>query len=131
MSNLNNSVYEIKDLYIVKFNDQYVEKKDEEYMRYYNKNLNFIVEKFSTEHTGELPFYIEIYTECISEQDLIKREDTKPFENIPSIFESLEKFPLEYLTKEEITSGLINSKRLFQIFQEINVKNKTLIKEQK
>ena len=58
MSSLRENIYDINDLYIVKLNENYVERIKEEYIRYYNRDLKFIVEKFSYEKNGELPFYL-------------------------------------------------------------------------
>ena len=127
MSSLRENIYDIKDLYIVKLNNEYVEKKGD-YIQYYNRDLKFIVEKFSMEKIGELPYYSEIYTECITEQDLYSRHSSKPFRRMPKVFSSLEEFPKEYLTEEELKTEKVSTMRLFQIFQEINVKEKVLTK---
>lgn len=128
MSGLRDTIYDIKDLYIVKLNENYVERNIDDYIHCYNKDLKFIVEKFCLQKEGELPYYIEYYTECITEQDLSNRRSKHPFKTIPNVFSSIEEFPLEYLTEEEKKLGQVNTMRLFQIFQEINVKDKILTK---
>jgi len=128
MSNLNENIYDIKDLYIVKLNEDYIERKSDDYIQYFNKDLKFIVEKFNVQKTGDLPYYVEYYMECITEQDLSNRRSKHEFTSIPHVFSSVEEFPIEYLTEEEKQSGKITTMRLFQIFQEINVKSKILTK---
>ena len=128
---LKNDFYNIKDLYVVRLDDAYVKKSRNEYIHYYNSDLKFIVEKISIEKGGELPYYVEFYTECITELDLVKRSSKRQFKSIPKEFYYIEELPLEYLTEEEVQSGKISTMRLFQIFQEINMKRKKFVKAKK
>ena len=48
---------------------------------------------------------------------------------IPNIFETMEKFSDDYLNEEEKQTGKITTSRIFQIFQEINIKSKKLTKK--
>lgn len=122
--------YDVGDLYIIKLKENYQEKFEQEegYLQYFNPSFLFIVSKFTIERKGENPYFFEAYMECITGEDLSKREGSHPFQGIPSLLQSIEAFPLDYLTEEERTRGQITSMRLFQIFEEINLKVKRLVK---
>lgn len=130
MSRLTENIYGIKDLYLIKFKEDYLKKFDQEegYIKYFNSGLKYIVEKFTIDDNITKKPYFEVYTECITGQDFYKREDKESFDDIPDIFESILDFPIEYLDEEEKRSGKVTTMRLFQIFQEINIKTKTLTK---
>ena len=119
--------YEIKDLYIGKFNNEYIKEVDENNaIHYFNQDLSFIIEKLVIERSDKRPYIAEYYAECITEEVLMEREADDPFLEIPKIFASLEPLPEEYLNEEEKKTGKISMMRLFQVFQDINVKTKVL-----
>ena len=130
MSHLTENIYDIKDLYLIKFNDNYQDNfnQEEGYIKYFNLGLQYIVEKFAIEDNKTKKMFFEVYTECITGQDFYKRENKESFSGFPDIFESITEFPIEYLDEEEKKRGKVTTMRLFQIFQEINIKSKTLVK---
>jgi len=121
--------YDIKDLYVVKFKEKYLEKlgTSREFINYFKTNLKYIVERFKFSENDIYNY--EIYKECIMGEDFYSRESKTDILSIPKIFASIEEFPLEYLDEEERKTGVVSSARLFQIFQEINYrKTKSLRK---
>ena len=127
MINLTEDAYRIEDLYIVKFQEEYQTKSDsEEYENIFKSNFKFIVEKFSYEISKDKTIYVEDYAECITGYSFYMREAKERFLNYPAVFSYFEPFPLEYLTEEEKKTGIIKTIRIFQIFQEINTKEKVL-----
>lgn len=122
MSNLKEYSYDIKDLRVVQINKNYIENHDNEYVHYFNDKVQFIVEKLNFEEKDdEGIYYSEYYTECITEEDLLKRISRKPIIDKPEMFSIVKNIPLEYLTEEEIKSGTIKTMRIFKILQDINV----------
>ena len=114
-------IYEIKDLYVVKFKRELINMigiEYNEFINYFKPNLYYIVERFKNNYDNH---YYETYKECIAGEDFYKREDTKELNDIPDIFESIEPLANDYLDEEEINKGLITTTRIFQIFQEINI----------
>ncbi len=125
MSKLNENFFDIKDLYVVKFKPEYSMNsfgKGED-TRYYNPNFQFIMEKFTIYDKSGKNLEIEIYTECLTNEDITKRENSNITSEIPELFKSVEEFPKEYLTQEELKTGVISTLRLFKIFQELNEKS--------
>ena len=123
-------VYDIKDLYVVKFKEKYLEKLglSNDFINYFKTNLKYIVERFKFSE-NDLYNY-EIYKECIIGEDFYSRQSKTDTLSIPKIFASIEELPKEYLDEEELKTGIVSSARLFQIFQEINyIKTKTLRKK--
>ena len=129
MSNFTDSYYDINEVSVVTLNEDYIEniKQDEGYIKSFNPNLAFFVKRFYIQKEKNTPYYYEIYTECISGQDVYVREDTKKFRTLPKLFKTLKPFPIEYLDEEELKTGKVSFMRLFEIFQEMNIKNKTKI----
>ena len=122
--------YDIKDLYVVKFKEKYLNKLgvSQEFINYFKSNLKYIVERFKLKENDIYTY--EIYKECIVGQDFYNRESKNDILSIPKIFSYIEELPLEYLDEEEKKSGQISSARLFQIFEEINYrKTKTFRKK--
>lgn len=123
------NVYNIEDLYIVTLKEDFIKhSKEEEYIESFNQNLSFIAERFYIEKGNGLPYFFEAYTECMTGVDLSKREGEEPFQEIPSTFLEVEKFPVDYLDEEERKTGKIKTVHLFQIFVEMNMKSKQLRK---
>lgn len=142
MSLLRENIYDIKDLYVVKLNDNYKdflpnnkkENDDNKYIECFNPNFYYIVERCLIENKPS-GFY-EYYTECIVGRDLFYRVIEKNDEKTPEIFREIYLFPKEYISKEELKQGKITTSRIFQIFQEINFsktisdnKEKTYVKK--
>ena len=126
MSGLENS-YRIEDLYIVKFQSEYKKKyQEEDFENFFNPNFYFIVEKFSYEVSKKETIYVEDYAECITGYSFYMREADSQFSSYLKIFSSFEQLPVEYLNEEEKETGIIKTLRIFQIFQEINTKQKVL-----
>ncbi len=126
MSGLENS-YRIEDLYIVKFQSEYKKKyQEEDFENFFNPNFYFIVEKFSYEVSKKETIYVEDYAECITGYSFYMREADSQFSSYPEVFSSFEQLPVEYLNEEEKETGIIKTLRIFQIFQEINTKQKVL-----
>ena len=119
MSNLRNTIYDIKDLRIVMINKDYIEQKNDDYINIFNENVKFIVEKFVFENGDH---FTEYYTECITEEDLSVRTSNKEFTDFPKMFSIVSRIPTKYLTEEEIKTGKISSIRIFKLLQDINVK---------
>ncbi len=117
--------YEIKDLKIVRINENYIEKHENDYIEYFNPKLIFIVEKCMIENKDNqgLSYFTEYYTECITEMDIYKRESNKPFKEEANVFSIIIDIPLEYLTDEEIKLGKISVRRIYKILQDINIKS--------
>jgi hypothetical protein len=119
--------YDIKNLYIVSINKDYIETNKDDNVQYFNDGVKFIAEKFleiKKDSDGKTIYY-ESYTECITEQDLSERYSEEPFHDIPDIFKTVIKFDSVYLTNEEKKSGKIRTMRLFKLLQDINM-NKEL-----
>ena len=129
MSNLTENVYNIADLYVVKLKKEIASQEKSEYMEFFNPNLFFIVEKFVIKKDDGLPYFFEAYTECITGRDLFMNESREGSHDIPNVFESMEEFQEDYLNEEEKQTGKITTSRIFQIFQEINIKSKKLTKK--
>ena len=112
--------YDIKDLYIVKLNDDLLNNIgiSNEFVNYFNSNLYYIVERFCISEDNIN--YYEMYKECIIGEDFYSREGRIEIQQMPEVFESMNQLPLEYLDEEEIKKGEISTIRIFQIFQEIN-----------
>lgn len=140
MSKLNENIFNIKDLYIVVINPEYIKgglKQDED-IRYFNPSFKFIVERFVLERKDTEDLELEIYTECLTNEDIYKREYPNINDSLPELFLSVEPFPIEFLTEEEKQNERVGTLRIFQIFQQINSdlnyyknneKSKTLKKE--
>ncbi|MBQ8891401.1 MAG: hypothetical protein IJ068_00850 [Bacilli bacterium] len=126
MKNTGNMLYDIKDLRIVMIDKDYIEYEKDDSVNYFNENVKFIVEKFldNGKDKNGLPYFVEYYTECLTEEDLSERISHKPFKDEPKIFSLIETIPDEYLTEEELASGKISYKRIFKILQDINVNTK-------
>ena len=60
---------------------------------------------------------------------MFMNESREESQVIPNIFETMEKFQEDYLNEEEKQTGKITTSRIFQIFQEINIKTKKLTKK--
>ena len=129
MSNLTENIYNVADLYIVSLKEEFAKYEKPEYTELFNPNLFFIVEKFVIKKDDGLPYFFEVYTECITGRDLFMNESREESQVIPNIFETMEKFPNDYLNEEEKQTGKITTSRIFQIFQEINIKSKKLTKK--
>ena len=129
MSNLTENVYNIADLYVVKLKEEMASYEKAGYMEFFNPNLFFIVEKFVVKKDDGLPYFFEVYMECITGRDLYMNESREETQGLPNVFESIEEFPNDYLYEEEKQTGKITTSRIFQIFQEINIKSKKLIKK--
>lgn len=130
MNTLNES-YDIKDLYVVKFKEKYLNKLgvSNEFVNYFKSNVKYIVERFKL--TENDLFIYEIYKECIAGEDFYSRESKKDILSIPKIFSYIQELPKEYLDEEEIKTGKVTSTRLFQIFQEINFRKVKTLKKKK
>ena len=114
--------FETKDLYVVQFKPELINTIGFEYngfINYFKPNLYYIVERF---YDSDEKNHYETYKECIAGEDFYKRESTEEFKNIPDIFESIEPLSNDYLDDEEINLEMISTTRIFQIFQEINMK---------
>ena len=114
--------YEIKDLYVVKFKPELINTigfEYNEFINYFKPNLYYIVERFY--NTDENNHY-ETYKECIAGEDFYKRESKIELSGTPDIFESIEPLSNDCLDEEEIKNGMLTTIRIFQIFQEINIK---------
>lgn len=126
MKDLDELVYDLKNLKVVMINKNFLEQKNNDYINYFNENVKFIVEKYVIEDKDKygLPYYAEYYTECITEEDLSVRQSHKPFMNDPDMFSLIEEIPEIYLTEEEIKTGKITVRRIFKILQDINILSK-------
>ena len=126
MGTLRDKIFNIKDLRVVTINKEYIEQHDDEYIRYFNEDVKFIVERLLIPYrdNNKKRFFIEYYTECITEEDLSIRESYNRFNDIPSIFKSVEMVPTDLLTGEEIKTGEISAMRIFKLLQDINYKTK-------
>lgn len=123
------NIYDIKDLYLVKFQEDYFNyllHKDK-ITRIFHPDFYFIVERFKIS-SSEGKNNLEIYTESITCEDIYSREDQEEFKTIPPLFSEMFLVPREYYTDYEIKSGLVTSTRLFQIFQEYNLNHLDSIK---
>ena len=121
MDNLKNEFYNIKDLRIVMINKDYLDHNKDEYIRYFKDNFKFIVEKCTIEEkVDDKTLYNEFYTECITNEDFIKRTSSNPFSDVPKMFSIVSRIPSKYFTEEEIKLGKISAIRIYQILQEIN-----------
>lgn len=129
MSKVTDNTFNINDLYIAKIKEDYKININGEYTEYFNPNFYYLLEKFSLENNSNIQ--IEIYTECLTGEDLSIRENIQKDSLIPDMFEVLEPLPKEYLTKEEIMDKQVRTLRLFQIFQMINYQNMMNIKDDK
>lgn len=124
MSGLTENIYEIRDLYIVKLKENYLDylpnnnlKEEIKDTEYFNVDLYYIVEKCIVNNRD----YCEFYTECIVGRDFYSRIDEKPITDTPLIFEEIYPFNKEWLSKEERMDGRVTTSRLFQIFQQLNL----------
>ena len=121
MKSLKNEIYDIKDLRIAMINKDYLEHNNDEYIRYFKDNFKFIVEKYTIEEKkDDNLLYHEYYTECITEEDLVERTSSHPFDDVPKMFSIVSRIPTKYFSEEEIKTGKINTIRIYQILQEIN-----------
>ena len=114
--------YEIKDLYVVKFKKELINTigiEYNEFINYFKPDVYYIIEIFRNEENDHI---YETYKECIAGEDFYKRDNTQEFEFIPDIFETMELLSHDYLDEEEIQTGIISTSRIFQIFQELNIK---------
>jgi len=123
MSQLMENVYDIKELYVVKLDENYKEylpnlKNNIEDVEYFNTNLYYIVEKFKIDSKNNNVY--EFYTECVVGRCFFERLINNQDESIPNIFSEFYKFPIECLSSRERTEGKISTSRIFQIFQQIN-----------
>lgn len=125
MSGLTENKYDVKNLYIVKFSDEY-----QNYLKINNNDLNtnyldsinyFIVERnLIKEGTSNHETYYEFYTECVLGQDFYERSSNKKITELPEIFGEIYLFPIECLTDDEKKIGSITTSSIFQIFMKIN-----------
>ena len=129
MSKVTDNTFNINDLYIAKIKDDYKVNINGEYTEYFNPNFYYLLEKFCLEDKSSIQ--MEIYTECLTGEDLSIRENISKDSLIPDMFESLIPLPKEYLNREEIMDKRVRTLRLFQIFQMINYQNMMDIKEDK
>ena len=129
MNNMTENIFNIKDLYVVKLKEGIKNDQQNGYVEVFNVDLFFIAERILIKKNEGVPYFFEVYTECITEKDLYAREGEKEWSEIPPLFESIQEFPVDYLNEEEKMTGKIRVGRIFQIFQEINIKSKRLIKK--
>ena len=122
MNNLKSEYYNIKDLRVVMINKDYLDNNKDEYIKYFKDNFIFIVEKCTIEEpTDDGILYHEYYTECVTEEDLIERTSSSPFDSVPKMFSIVSRIPNKYFTEEELNASKISAIRIFQILQEINL----------
>ncbi len=123
MSNLTQNVYNIEDLYLVKFKENYKEylsengKMREKDGFYFSPDTYYLVERTVIKENFK---YDEYYEECITGIDFYTRSDYRELNDIPPIFECVETLPLDYFNESELETHQVTSSRLFIVFQQIN-----------
>lgn len=117
--------YNIEDLYVVKFNENYNEYlKEQNENIIFNPNLYYIVERFKCKCkgiTGVIDHY-ESYKECVSGIEIFDRYSNKEIEDIPLIFDEIYILPEEYLSEEEKKKKIISSNKLYFVSLDLNIK---------
>lgn len=121
MSKLTDNIYDIEDIFIVKIKEDYkVVKTSDGYTQQFNPNFCHFTERFVLLTPDEKNIEMEIFSECFTGEGISYRENIKKDDSIPKMFEFIYPLPTKYLTKEEIESGKIRTRRLYQIFQLVN-----------
>lgn len=121
MSKITDNIYDIEDIFVVKIKDDYKTiKTNDGYTQQFNPNFCHFVERFLLETRDGLGIEIETFSECFTGETISCRENIKKDSNIPKMFEFMYPLPTSYLTKEELESGKIRTRRLYQIFQLVN-----------